>query len=146
MDDHHRSADDAGPDFSGKVCVITGAAGGIGSETAKLFASHGARVAVLDRPGTQYQSVVSAITEAGGIAVGFPCDITEESNILEAADLCRRELGNCDVLVNNAAALQPVGLLDIHVSDWNRVEEEGDSDRNEVGARSSRSERAGKCA
>lgn len=113
--DHTRAA------FEGRVCVVTGGAGGIGSEIAKRFASQGASVAVLDRPGTACDTVVVGIREMGGVAVAVACDISDESSIREAAVVCQREIGLCDILVNNAAALQPVGLLDIDIRDWNRV-------------------------
>lgn len=120
MTDIHlpRNADWLG--LSGRVCVVTGAAGGIGSEIARLFAQAGARVAVLDREGAAYQAVANEIREAGGEAVGIGCDITDEERVAAAAATCEEQLGRCSILVNNAAAIYPAAVMAVELEKWNQ--------------------------
>lgn len=105
----------------GKVCVVTGAAGGIGSEVARTLAREGALVGVLDRAGSAWQPVVEAILAEGGKAIGLPCDIGDEASVTHAAARCESELGRCDVLVNNAGTMHPTGLLAMDMAEWDRV-------------------------
>lgn len=104
-----------------KVCVVTGAAGGIGAEIALALARAGARVALLDREETACARLVGRITEQGGTALAVACDITDQASVVHAAQTCRRELGHSNVLVNNAAITLHGPLLDLDVEHWNRV-------------------------
>lgn len=85
-----------------KVALVMGAGRGIGRATAKLFASEGAKVAVLSRTQTQIDAVVSEIAAAGGTAIGIRCDISEAEQILSAVDKVVTTWGAIDILVNNA--------------------------------------------
>lgn len=67
--------------FDGKVAIITGGAGGIGSATCRRFAAEGARVAVFDRDEAGAKSLASEITAAGGTAQAFACDITDRKSV-----------------------------------------------------------------
>ena len=71
-------------DCSGKVALITGAAGGIGRSCAQKLAEAGARVIVTDIEQEGLQKTVSLITEAGGTARGLAQDVTEESRVARA--------------------------------------------------------------
>lgn len=77
----------------GKVVAITGAARGIGAETARVFAARGARVAAGD---------LQAPTDLPPGAIGLPLDVTDEAAFLAFLDATERRLGPVDVLVNNA--------------------------------------------
>jgi NAD(P)-dependent dehydrogenase (short-subunit alcohol dehydrogenase family) len=87
-------------DFTNKVVVITGAAGGIGSAMAHRFAEDGAKVAVCDLRGTQV--VADAITANGYTAKGYDFDITDREAVKAAMAKIAEELGGINVLVNNA--------------------------------------------
>lgn len=87
-------------DFTGKVVVITGAAGGIGSSMAQYFANDGAKVAVCDLRGTGV--VADEIVSGGKIARGYDFDITDRDATEKAMAAIAEELGSIDVLVNNA--------------------------------------------
>jgi NAD(P)-dependent dehydrogenase (short-subunit alcohol dehydrogenase family) len=76
--------------LEGKVCVITGAASGIGAESARRFAEEGARVVGVD---------LSPDSE-GELAI--ECDLTIESEVIALYDRVRAEMGRIDVLFNNA--------------------------------------------
>ena len=89
--------------LAGRVCVVTGAGSGIGAGTARELAAIGASVAVLDRNGETAASVVADIQRAGGRAISLAADVTNVDAIAAASDRVLRELGACQVLVNNAA-------------------------------------------
>ncbi|ROR24741.1 short subunit dehydrogenase [Comamonas sp. BIGb0124] len=103
-----------------KVALVMGAGRGIGRATAKLFASEGAKVAVLSRTQTQIDAVVSEIAAAGGTAIGIRCDISEAEQILSAVDKVVTTWGAIDILVNNAldssVVFSTVGLLPVSMT------------------------------
>jgi 3-oxoacyl-[acyl-carrier protein] reductase len=95
---------------AGKVVLVTGAASGMGRAVAHLFADEGAKVAVTDRDGAGAARVSAEITDAGGTASAFVLDVADvdavESVVTQVAD----ELGQVDVLVNNAGVSAPAPL------------------------------------
>lgn len=103
------------------VCVVTGAGAGIGAETARLLASVGARVAVVDRNGDTASSVAAAICQSGGHALGIACDISDADEVRACGRLVLQKLGPCRVLVNNAAARHRAPVLDIDLDAWSKV-------------------------
>lgn len=107
--------------LSGRICVITGAAGGIGSTLATGFAHAGAKVALLDRDLAGCDAVASRIRGTGGEAVAIACDISDSDSVDSAAVECAKRLGPCDVLINNAAALHSGPLVETAVSRWNEL-------------------------
>jgi NAD(P)-dependent dehydrogenase (short-subunit alcohol dehydrogenase family) len=108
-------------ELENKVCVVTGAAGGIGAEIARQFAAVGARVALLDRDEKGAAKVAADIAESGARAIAVACDITDKASVDGAAATVERELGRCDVLVNNAAAVYAAALMDIELDKWNQL-------------------------
>ncbi len=103
-----------------RVCVITGAASarGIGKATARLFARHGARVAVLDLDVGQAEA---AARDIGPGHVGLACDVTDRAACSAAADEIVGRLGRIDVLVNNAGITQPLRIMEIEPEDYDAV-------------------------
>lgn len=100
-----------------KVCVVTGATGGIGRSIVTTFADAGARVAILDR---DEATVRRFAEEVGRGAIGIACDVASEAAVLAARDAVAQAFGRCDVLVNNAAVLTPRPLLDAPLEQWER--------------------------
>ena len=88
--------------FEGKVVMVTGGGGGIGGALCRHFAREGARVAVLDRDEAAARVTARTVTEAGGDAAAFACDITDRAAGGTAVAAVTTELGEVDVLVNNA--------------------------------------------
>jgi rhamnose utilization protein RhaD (predicted bifunctional aldolase and dehydrogenase)/NAD(P)-dependent dehydrogenase (short-subunit alcohol dehydrogenase family) len=84
-----------------QVVLITGAAGAIGLATAKLFASQGAEVVLLDR---DEATVVQAARSVGGKALGLACDVTNASDLRSAFDAACETFGGIDVVISNAGA------------------------------------------
>lgn len=88
--------------LSGRVVIVTGGGGGIGSATAKRFAEEGARPAIFDIDPAAAERVASAIAGAGGEARPFACDITDYAAVERTVAAAEAALGPVDVLVNNA--------------------------------------------
>jgi NAD(P)-dependent dehydrogenase (short-subunit alcohol dehydrogenase family) len=88
--------------LSGKVALITGAASGIGRESALLFASEGARVLVADLDVAASDATVAAIAKAGGEARAIRCDVSRGADLEAAVAAAERHFGALHVLFNNA--------------------------------------------
>jgi short chain dehydrogenase len=103
-----------------KTAVISGAASprGIGFATARLFAEHGARVAILDLDEADARR---AAQELGDGHVGIACDVTKRDSCGGAARQVIDAFGDIDILVNNAGITQPVKTIDITEIDWRRI-------------------------
>jgi len=102
-----------------RVCVVTGAASGIGRETAIQLAAVGARVVAIDRNANGCARTAEEVRKAGIPALALECDVTQADSVSAAADRALAEFGRCDVLVNNAGILQPGRLEALSLSDWN---------------------------
>ncbi|MDD2867725.1 MAG: SDR family NAD(P)-dependent oxidoreductase [Neomegalonema sp.] len=88
--------------LKGKVVVVTGGGGGIGSATCLRFAEEGARVVVADISPAAAEKVVEAIRAAGGEAVAMIADLTDYAATGEAVAKIEAGFGPVDILVNNA--------------------------------------------
>jgi NAD(P)-dependent dehydrogenase (short-subunit alcohol dehydrogenase family) len=106
--------------LDGKVAAISGAASprGIGLATARLFAKHGGRVAILDLDEAASQR---AAAELGPDHRGFVCDVTDRESCNRAAQRTIEAFGQVDILLNNAGITQPVKVADITPEDWRRI-------------------------
>jgi NAD(P)-dependent dehydrogenase (short-subunit alcohol dehydrogenase family) len=87
--------------LAGQVAAITGAAGTIGSATAKAFAAAGAELALLDVDEVAAQKAAHGIR---GEALGLQCDVTDAASVAAAFDRVVAEFGGVDILVSNAGA------------------------------------------
>ena len=80
-----------------KIAVVTGAAGGIGSELCRALVKQGARVVVSDLNG---EAAIELATELGGLAV--QCDVSDERSVINLVETAERELGPIDLFCSNA--------------------------------------------
>jgi NAD(P)-dependent dehydrogenase (short-subunit alcohol dehydrogenase family) len=85
-----------------KVTIVTGASGGIGSATARLLASEGARVVLTDIEDDYGKQVAREINDSGGDAVYHHLNVTLEDNWARVIDATISQYGRLNVLVNNA--------------------------------------------
>jgi NAD(P)-dependent dehydrogenase (short-subunit alcohol dehydrogenase family) len=100
--------------LEGKVCVITGAAGGIGAATAAAFRAEGAKVVGVDLR-----------DEIDGVDLALACDVADEEAVRGMYARARGEFGRLDVLFNNAG-ISPdddVSVLDTSLEAWQRVQD-----------------------
>ena len=88
--------------LDGQVAVITGAGRGIGAATAKLFASHGAKIVISDVDKEPAQHVVNDICSAGGDAIEVCGDITDPAFPEQLVAKTIEKYGRLNILVNNA--------------------------------------------
>lgn len=109
--------------FDGRVALITGGAGGIGSATARLMAARGARMVVADIAAEPARRLAAELPDAMGVAV----DLADESSVVAMVRTVVSRYGRLDILMNNAAALDPdLGSMDGNVehmqsSTWDRT-------------------------
>jgi 3-oxoacyl-[acyl-carrier protein] reductase len=89
-------------ELQGKVAIVTGGAGGIGSCIAREYADAGARVVVASRNQENLDKVVQDIRETGGTALAVVTDITIPEQVDNLIDTTVGEFGSVDVMVNNA--------------------------------------------
>jgi NAD(P)-dependent dehydrogenase (short-subunit alcohol dehydrogenase family) len=106
--------------LEGKTAVISGAASprGIGFAAARLFAEHGAKVAILDLDESGAKDAASSLGQGH---VGVACDVSDLSACKRAADEAITALGHVDILLNNAGITQPVKTMEIDEPSWRRI-------------------------
>jgi NAD(P)-dependent dehydrogenase (short-subunit alcohol dehydrogenase family) len=109
--------------IDGKVAVITGAGRGIGSETARLFAEAGARVAVVDRNEDRAQRVVAEIEAGGGVARAFTVDVSSQASVKVLFAGVRELWGRVDIAVNNAGVYPYEKFLELTSKEVNSIME-----------------------
>src|SRR5271163_707227 len=96
--------------LQGKVALITGGATGLGLEIARVFGSHGARVAICSRKEANLQAAVAALREAEIEASYGICDVRRPDEVTAVVEEVLRTFGQLDVVVNNAAGNFPVPI------------------------------------
>jgi 3-oxoacyl-[acyl-carrier protein] reductase len=103
-----------------RVAIVTGSASdGLGRVDAMVLASYGAKVAVVDVAPTD--ETVKMITDLGGSAKGYQCDISKVDQVNQTVEKINSELGPVSILVNNASILTTVGTFaEIPIEKWNR--------------------------
>ena len=105
--------------MTGRTALVTGGGGRdggpgtIGWAVSRLFARHGARVAVLDRDPIAAARTVDQIQASGGTAIPVIADVTRDDECARAVTEAREALGDLDTLVNNVAAWSPAELFDV---------------------------------
>jgi len=107
--------------LANQVAIVTGAGRNIGEETAKLFATEGAAVAVVDMDRSRADKVTEAITAAGGRAKSYLCDVAQEDQIVATVNAVAADWGRLDILINNVAISDNKHLFDITKAEWDRV-------------------------
>ena len=108
------------PDLAGKVAVITGGSGGIGSATCRLLAANGAKVAVHGRDEVKIDAEVEDVGSGGGETIGIAADVTDFAAIEDMRLRVEEELGPVEVLAAFAASGGPLPgpTVEISEAEW----------------------------
>jgi NAD(P)-dependent dehydrogenase (short-subunit alcohol dehydrogenase family) len=108
--------------LAGKSAVVTGAGNGIGRAIALAFAQAEANVACIDIDAKAAEATAAATANKGVKALAVRCDVADEADVGAAAKAILQKFPAVHILVNGAAGYDPNGtVLDLTVSDWNRV-------------------------
>ena len=108
--------------LDGKVCVITGAGGGMGREAALLFTEEGAKVCAADM---NLAGAEETAARCAGDAFAFQVDVAEETGVAAMMAATAARFGGIDVLYNNAG-ISPdddASVLDTSIEAWDRVQD-----------------------
>ena len=112
-------------DLADKVTIVTGAAGGIGSQTVRTLAELGARIVATDLPGTGLDDVVTGLTADGFDAIAVEADVTDEDSVRSLIAATIEAHGRVDVVDNNAGATgfaeQDTVVTDMDAAVWDEV-------------------------
>ncbi|MFZ5750295.1 MAG: 3-hydroxybutyrate dehydrogenase [Pseudomonadota bacterium] len=109
-------------DLKNKVCIVTGAASGIGRAIATRFVAAGARVAIADLKLDAAQAVARELTAAGpGQAMGVAMDVTDEDQVNAGVAAVVAQWGGVDVLVSNAGIQIVHPVEEFPFADWKKL-------------------------
>ena len=108
--------------FTGKVVLVTGAAGGIGGAAALAFAAEGARVAILDRTADSLKNTGAAVRNTGAEVLTIACDVASPEQVEAAVKQVVERFGRLDVAFNNAGVEnKATPLHEIDLDEWDRI-------------------------
>lgn len=100
-------------DYKDKVVVITGAGGLICSAIARAFAQSGAKVAALDLTGEKAKVLSEELKKEGFICEAYKANVLEADVLKEVHEQIKKDLGECDILINGAGGNNPRATTDI---------------------------------
>ena len=107
--------------LEGKITVITGAARGIGRETALLFAKHGSKVIACDVLDDDLSALEKDAQEFSGSIKGVHLDVTNREEIDKVIEQIKEEFSKIDILINNAGITRDAFLMKMTEEQWDQV-------------------------
>lgn len=107
--------------LEGRSILVTGAAGGLGSECARLLVESGARVALCDRDEARLGVAAEPLERAGSHVIRIKADLTAVGAASEVVEGVVSSFGRLDGLVNALGITQVRHLLEIELEDWRRM-------------------------
>jgi 3-oxoacyl-[acyl-carrier protein] reductase len=110
--------------LTGQVAIVTGGGRGIGRSIAQALAAAGVKVAISARTRDQLDETVALINQAGGQAISFTLDVTDQPAVEHMVTETTRQFGSVDLLVNNAGIVgDEAPIWDAAAADWWHVVE-----------------------
>ncbi len=109
------------PHFGGKVCVVTGAASGIGFAVSEALLRAGATVVLADRDTGQLASAVDRLRGHDGRVHSVPVDVTSQPQVQELLDGTASRHGSLDFLFNNAGVGGTLPIAEATLEHWRRI-------------------------
>ncbi len=107
--------------LSDKVVIVTGGAGGIGAAICQRFAAEGSRIAIFDINGPVADALAAKLRSDGGNARAYAVDITDAAQVEAAAVQVEADLGDVDVLINNAGWDSAGRFVDSDPDLWQKI-------------------------
>ncbi|WP_058834179.1 3-hydroxybutyrate dehydrogenase [Luteimonas abyssi] len=107
--------------LDGKVCVVTGAASGIGLRIAEVYAQAGGKVAIADLNREAAEAAADRLRDAGGDAMAVAMDVTDEAQVVDGIAAVVAAWGKVDVLVANAGIQIVNKITDFSLADWKKL-------------------------
>jgi len=107
--------------LDGKVCVVTGAASGIGKRIAEVYAQAGGKVVIADLKLDAAEATATEIRNTGGDALAVAMDVTDESQVVDGIAQVIAHYGRVDVLVSNAGIQIVNKVTDFSYADWKKM-------------------------
>jgi NAD(P)-dependent dehydrogenase (short-subunit alcohol dehydrogenase family) len=104
--------------LEGKIAVITGGASGIGKGTALAMARRGVDVVIADVNDRRLEETRAEIGSLGRHVLAVHCDVAKEADVQHLAQVAQLEMGQVDILMNNAGVVLRGALEQIAVADW----------------------------
>ncbi|MFF0816290.1 SDR family NAD(P)-dependent oxidoreductase [Rhodococcus sp. NPDC003318] len=115
-----------------KVAIITGGGSGLGRQSSQLFASEGAKIAVVDIDPERAAGTVKLVQERGGTAIDIVADVSDKAQMVEAVARTVDEFGKLDIMFANAGVVsrggvpsvaggEQVAFEDLTEDDWHHV-------------------------
>ncbi|WP_433732625.1 SDR family oxidoreductase [Nocardia sp. CA-129566] len=104
--------------LEGRTAVVTGASSGIGAATARQFAQHGARVALLGRRKDRIEELAA---EIGAAAIAVVADVADQQSVRDAAATVRAAFGPVDIVVANAGVMLAAPFDSAHTEEWDQM-------------------------
>jgi NAD(P)-dependent dehydrogenase (short-subunit alcohol dehydrogenase family) len=108
-------------DLSGRLAVVTGAGGGLGTAIVAALAEHGADVALIDIAAEPLRAAAEGVTAAGRRALSLVCDASDATAVEEAFAAVDARFGRADVLVNLAYTTTFGAPEQLSLADWEKA-------------------------
>jgi len=108
-------------DLTGRVAIVTGGSVGLGRQIAEGLAEMGAHVVLCARKQERCEQAAEELRQLGVKAIALCCDVKHPASIQEVVDATLSQLGQIDILINNAGISWGAPVEEMRLEDWNKV-------------------------